>query len=217
MKNIIVNPIGLKGKEINERIKELMKLNSINEDEMKTSSIELTKIGPDGLVYAIVRENHTYFIKTNPKHTMIAEDFNYIGGLQNKMEEAYPTYAKALRHLNIKFNSISEALGKYKDINVFENDVIKEDVASFQQYQGNGFSNEGNLEGNEPLVTEISDDDIELSEEEQAVEDLITGEEKDETTTTVKEHKLSISRSMENIDSIIEGLVKLKKKNYTLI
>jgi hypothetical protein len=215
MKRIIVKPVGLKGNEINDRIKELMKLQPINE-EHHSSSVELTKIGPDGLVYGIVRENHTYFIKTTDKHnSLIAEDFKYIGGLQNKMQEAYPTYAKALRHLNIKFNSISESLGEYKDINVFENDIIGEDVASFQQYQGNGFSNEGNLEGNDPLVTEVEDE--ELSEEQQAVEDLITGEEKeDDVPEAIKEHKLSIGRSLDDLDSIIESIVKPKKKVYTL-
>jgi hypothetical protein len=99
-----INPVGLKGNEINERMKELMGIRSINENK-KTSAVELTKVGPDGNVYAIVRENHEYYIKTSAKKSnLMVEDFSYIGGLQNKKSEAYPSYAKAIKQLNLKFN-----------------------------------------------------------------------------------------------------------------
>jgi hypothetical protein len=117
-------PIGLKGNEINERMKELMGIAPINEDK-KTSAVELTKIGPDGNVYAIVRENHEYYIKTTTKKTnLVTEDFSYIGGLMNKKSEAYPTYAKAIKQLNLKFNSLNEAYGKSGQVNVFKNDNL---------------------------------------------------------------------------------------------
>lgn len=137
----IITPVGLKGNEINERMKQLMGIASINENR-KISTIELTKMGPDGKVYGIVRENHEYYIKvTNKQANLVAEDFSYIGGLQNKKQEAYPNYANALKHLNLKFNSLNEAYGKSGQINVFKNDNLKENM-------GYGFSNEGNLEGN---------------------------------------------------------------------
>ena len=143
-------PVGLKGNEINERMKQLMGVSTINENH-KTSVVELTKMGPDGKIYGVVRENHEYYIKvTNKKKNIIAEDFSYIGGLQNKKDEAYPSYAKAIKHLNLKFISLNEAYGNDKQINVFQNDkLLKEDIASFYQPTGSGFSNEGNLEGNE--------------------------------------------------------------------
>ena len=150
--------MGLKGNQINERMKELMGISSINENTTK-SAIELTKIGPDGKSYAIVRENHEYFIKVSNKTTnLLSEDFNYIGGLQNKKSEAYSSYAKAIKHLNLNFKSLAEAYGKGGDINVFENDnLLTEDISGFSQYGGNGFSNEGNLEGNQALYTEEED------------------------------------------------------------
>ena len=81
---------------------------------------------------------------------LIAEDFSYIGGLQNKKSEAYPSYAKAIKHLNLKFISLNEAYGKDKHINVFQDDnLLKEDIASFYQPTGSGFSNEGNLGGHD--------------------------------------------------------------------
>lgn len=155
MKNNKINPIGLKGNEVNQRMIELMGIKPINENNTK-SVVELTKIGPDGKTYGIVRENQEYYIKTSTKTSnLIVEDFNYIGGLQNKKSEAYPSYAKAIKHLNLNFKSLAEAYGKGGDINVFENDnLLTEDISGFSQYGGNGFSNEGNLEGNEPLSME---------------------------------------------------------------
>jgi hypothetical protein len=124
MKNNKITPLGFKGKEIDARMKELMGIKPINED-IKKSAVELTKMGPDGKVYAIVRENHEYYIKiTNKTNNLVVEDFNYIGGLQNKKSEAYPSYAKAIKHLNLKFLSINEAYGKSGQINVFEDDNL---------------------------------------------------------------------------------------------
>lgn len=134
-------PVGLKGNEINERMKELMGIKPINENK-RTSAVELTKVGPDGNVYAIVKENHEYYIKTTTKKSnLVTEDFSYIGGLQNKKSEAYPSYSKALKHLNLKFNSLNEAYGKSGQINVFEDDNLLNEM-------GMGFTGEGNLEGN---------------------------------------------------------------------
>lgn len=118
-----ITPVGLKGYEINERMKQLMGIQPINENK-KSSVIELTKKGPDGKIYGIVRENHEYYIKVSSKQggNLVTEDFSYIGGLQNKKQEAYPTYSKAIKHLNLKFNSLNEAYGKSGQINVFETD-----------------------------------------------------------------------------------------------
>ena len=149
MKNNIT-PVGLKGNEINERMKQLMGIQPVNENK-KTSAVELTKIGPDGNVYAIVRENHEYYIKTTAKkNNLVTEDFSYIGGLQNKKSEAYPSYAKALKQLNLKFHSLNEAYGKSGQINVFKNDnLLKEDIHGFSEMSGPMFKNEGNLEGHD--------------------------------------------------------------------
>jgi hypothetical protein len=142
-----INPVGLKGNQITERMKQLMGVAPINEDK-KTSVVELTKKGPDGRVYGIVRENHEYYIKvTTKQENLVVEDFQYIGGLQNKKQEAYPSYAKAIKHLNLKFHSLNEAYGKSGQINVFLNDkLLKEDYAAFES-MGSGFKAEGNMEG----------------------------------------------------------------------
>lgn len=263
----IISPIGLKGKQINERMKELMGISPINENKT-TYVIELTKMGPDGKAYAIVRENHEYYIKSTTKTSkIVAEDFNYIGGLQNKKSEAYPSYAKAIKHLNLRFNSLAEAFNIEGEVNAFLDDnLLSEDVVGFQQYQGNGFSNEGNMEHNTPLYEEESDDEMnegyddepyysdvkgkpskrwdaddaediedddeedDLTEAEQAVEDMMKEElignqdeidaddlKKTSDKKDMNEHKLSISRAIDTMDSIIDSLTEgRKKKVYTL-
>lgn len=122
----IISPIGLKGNEIHERQLALMGIKPINENENKGNhAVELTKMGPDGNAYAIIRENHEYYIKISAKtNALVLEDFKYIGGLQNKKSEAYPSYAKAIKQLNLKFKSLAEAYNRGGDINVFEDDNL---------------------------------------------------------------------------------------------
>jgi hypothetical protein len=129
-RNFKVNPIGLKGNEINERMRELMGMAPINEG-ISRSTVELTKIGPDGKSYGIVRENHEYYIKVSDKTSNITvEDFKYIGGLQNKKSEAYSSYAKATKHLNLKFNSICESFDIVNTFNVFVDDNLLSEGAA---------------------------------------------------------------------------------------
>ena len=143
-----ISPVGLKGNQILERQLSLMGIKPINENEKKSNSaVELTKIGPDGNAYAIVRENHEYYIKRSNKTTgLVLEDFKYIGGLQNKKEESHPTYARAIKQLNFKFKSLAEAFNKGGDINVFEDDnlLTESGIAGFSQMEGSGFSGAGN-------------------------------------------------------------------------
>ena len=59
-KGNIVKPVGLKGNQVINRMKELMGATSINENTTG-SVVELTKEGPDGKIYAVIRENHEYY------------------------------------------------------------------------------------------------------------------------------------------------------------
>jgi len=127
-----IRPTGLKGNDQLNRMKSLMGVAPITENT-KTSVVELTKKGPDGMVYGIVRENHKYFIKiTNKKQNLIAEDFRYMGGLQNKSEKSYDSYSQATKQLNLKFLSLNEALDKTEQINVLKNDNLL--AESFESY-----------------------------------------------------------------------------------
>jgi hypothetical protein len=180
MKKTIISPVGLKGNEINERMKQLMGIQPINENKSNIV-IELTKMGPDGNAYAIIRENHEWYIKkTNKTKNLVAEDFKYIGGLQNKKQEAYPSYAKAIKHLNLKFRSLAEAYNYDGEINLFVNDNLLSEMtmaAGFSEMKGNGFSGEGNLEGNKPMDEEDYMDEVEMTEAEKAIDEMMTKEE----------------------------------------
>ena len=133
-KNNNIRPTGLKGNESIDRMKSLMGIKeSVNKAD-KRSVVEITKEGPDGKVYAIVRENHKYFIKiANKKDNLLTEDFKYVGGLKNLNEGSYSSYAKAAKHLNLKFISLNEALGFKRMINVLKNDNLTEAFESYNE------------------------------------------------------------------------------------
>ena len=119
-----INPKSLKGNDKLDRIKDLMsKMTTINESTSR-SELEFIKKGADNVIYGIIRENHTYFIKTTNKKSgeLLSEDFNYIGGVQNKYSESYRSYAEALKHLNMKFEMINENYGIENGLNLFESD-----------------------------------------------------------------------------------------------
>lgn len=126
MKNF-VNPKKIKGQDKLDRIKDLMgKMSTLNEST-STSEVDNVKKGANGVIYGIVRENHSYFIKTTEKTSgnILAEDFNYIGGLQNKNIERYGSYAEALKQLNLKFDMLNESFGVKSNTNLFESDAVE--------------------------------------------------------------------------------------------
>jgi hypothetical protein len=204
-----ISPVGLKGNEINERILSLMGAQPIRENHSH-SVIELTKFGPDGNVYAIIRENHKYFIKTTAKkHNVVSEDFSYIGGLQNKTSECYESYAKAIKHLNLKFNSLAEALGTSANTNLFESDTNMINAPE-----------ETPIEEEAEEGDEVIDEEIDLSKEDKDIEEMIQKDKGTFDDGTFKANvtegkKLSIARLINNMDDIIDDLTK--KKSYTIL
>lgn len=181
-RNFRINPVGLKGKEINERMKQLMGVTPINEG-LSRSTVELTKIGPDGKTYGIVRENHEYYIKISDKTSnLTVEDFKYIGGLQNKKAEAYPSYAKATKHLNLKFNSICESFDIVNTFNVFVDDNLlsegaaKEATKHITDAKGKELGGKVKEEGGDNLAEKKAIDELEevtLTEDELAIDAML--------------------------------------------
>ena len=118
------NPKTLKGQDQINRISDLMgRMTTLNEST-SLSEIDFIKKGPNGIVYGIIRENRNYFIKTTEKTTgtLMSEDFDYSGGIQNKYDERYHSYAEALKHLNMKFDMLNESYGIEDGTNLFESD-----------------------------------------------------------------------------------------------
>jgi hypothetical protein len=229
-KNINISPVGLKGDAINERMKQLMGVKSVIKENTSNIVVELTKMGPDGKSYAIIRENHEWYIKVTSKtSSILAEDFQYIGGLMNKKSEAYPSYAKAIKQLNLKFKSLAEAYNVSSDINIFENDnlISEEDDEDYEKA-----SREVEY-GVKPEDEDEEDEDDELTEAEKAVDEIIAREElkggqkkldvnkngkldsddfeklRDGQKDDVNESKITFSNTLKNIDNLLNN----KKKN----
>jgi hypothetical protein len=141
-----INPISLKGQDkINRSLELMSRMTTLNEST-STSELELVKRAANGVVYGIVRENHKYFVKETDKKSgeITAVDFNYIGGLQNKLNESYKSYSEALRHLNLRFDAINESMGIEGNVNIFESDGV-----AFAGGTGFGFVLEDEIENEE--------------------------------------------------------------------
>jgi hypothetical protein len=122
MKNI--KPTSLKGREVLDRMKNLMGDTTPVNENKHNFKIERTKLGPDNVVYGIVREGHEFYIKTaNKVKNLMLEDFQYIGGLKNKKKHAYKSYSAAMKKLNLKMISLNEQFGGDK-VDIFTNDNL---------------------------------------------------------------------------------------------
>lgn len=90
-------------------------INFGNSDTVSTVNnkpiLEYHMKGADGNTYGIVRENNKFYIKIAPKKDteLMAEDYNYIGGINNKKEYEYSTYALASKQFDMKMMSLNEA------------------------------------------------------------------------------------------------------------
>lgn len=236
MNNKIIRPNGLKGREVIDRIKSLMGSSTLNEG-VNPYSVELTKIGPDGKAYAIVKENSKYFIKVSDSTTdLVSESFKYIGGLQNKNKESYSSYSKAIKQLNLKFMSINEAIGKSDKINVFINDnlinehhplkadmklsakkgigdgseyIVDKSGAELKYDSKEGKEEDGFGDNIADSTAEKDLEEVKLSENEIAIDRMISGDEVIEEKT--KKTGFSISKAISEMDSIIESIDKDSK------
>jgi len=231
-KSSIVKPTGLKGEEKNNRMRELMNLTPIKETVNK-SVVELTKKGPNGLVYGIVRENHEYYIKSTDKtENITTNDFNYIGGLQNKKDFAFPSYSAALKRLNLKFISLNEALGKTEAINVFKDDnLLSEGTPSYKNYgqvdneahviekKGEKLEMEAsvgedtgsNLTGKKGTKKAANDftkvGEVKLTENEKAIDEMISGKEEEEIVEESDEIVIEGKMKIENAHNVIDDAI----------
>lgn len=107
-------------KNVNEqlnRMKAMMNYGLTTESKKQYSSVEYSKVGADGKMYGIVREGTKYYIKiSNDKKNVIKENFDYIGGFQNRRNNEYSSYANALKQFDLKMMSLKEAHANGKNI-----------------------------------------------------------------------------------------------------
>jgi len=157
----------LKGNEVFDRMRELMQVNEVA--DVSRSEIKITKKGPDGKVYAIVRENHNYYIMSTDKtKDIVAEDFTYKGGLANITEDRFKTYSKALKQLNNKLVSINaDSHHLNENYNVIRNDNLLSEKSEITNKKESGLISESKL------VSESKEEPILMTLNEQKIDELI--------------------------------------------
>ena len=97
------------------QIKEMQRLINYGRKENATSNsqsiVEYCAKGADGKTYGIIREGHNFYIKVAPKKNteILAEDYDYIGGFNNRKENEYSTYTLASKQFDLKLKALNEA------------------------------------------------------------------------------------------------------------
>lgn len=101
------------------QIKEMQRLINYGRKQETTSVnsqpiVEYHSVGADGKTYGIIREGHNFYIKVAPKKDtqVLAEDYDYIGGFNNKKENEYSTYTLASKQFDFKMKALNEACNK---------------------------------------------------------------------------------------------------------
>jgi len=208
-----INPISLKGHEVTDRMIHLMNINSVNEN--KNDNVMLKRLLPNGKTYGIVKESHNYFIKISDKRNPSVDDFKYIGGLENKIQEAYGSYSKALKQLNLKLVDINEACSKTENINLFEGgeDAATSDCCDALLVDGQCSKCKGIIETADNYYN-AEDDSTELTPLEEAIDAMLLPE---KPQKVYPKGKLSIGRIIDEMDDIIGEATTSKKKVYSLV
>ena len=88
--------------------------------------VEFKRKAANGKTYGIIRESTKYYIMEAPQKDteVLAEDFDYIGGFNNRKENEYSSYSKASNALDLKIMAINETVNK-KDRVIVEAPVVK--------------------------------------------------------------------------------------------
>ncbi len=97
---------------IAENWKRLAGLTKVNEEKKKDAKSILLKseMGADGNVYGLIQESNKYYLRvaSGTKKNFSVDDFKFIGGINNKLDEKFDSYGAADRRLNGKLISINE-------------------------------------------------------------------------------------------------------------
>lgn len=108
-----------------KHMKHLMGFDSKKQNKPATTAssiVEYHQKGPDGQTYGILREGSKYYIKVAPKKDteVLAEDYDYIGGIGCKKEYEYNSYSVASKQFGLKMMSLNEA---YSNANKVRTDI----------------------------------------------------------------------------------------------
>lgn len=91
-----------------KRIQELAGISkkTITESKGTGSSLLHEVTTADGQTFGLVQEGGKVFIKT-----LVGENYQYIGGLENKTDYKFDSYAQSVKELNIIIKNINSEMG----------------------------------------------------------------------------------------------------------
>lgn len=91
--------------------------NTLTESKKTSKNVEYHTTGADGKEYGIIKEGACYFIKeANPENATLCENYNYIGGFNNKNANRYHSYNEATKQLELKLMGLNESYGKKNNV-----------------------------------------------------------------------------------------------------
>lgn len=96
------------------KMQHLINFGKVEESKGSAPIVEFKKKAANGKTYGIIRESTKYYIMEAPQKDteVLAEDFSYIGGFNNRKENEYSSYSKASNALDLKIMSINETVAK---------------------------------------------------------------------------------------------------------
>ena len=125
----------LKGNDALDKANRLFESMATSPKVDSFSNVESKHLGYDGKYYAIVKENTQFVLKKSTKvNPIIAEDFDYINGVQNKArytKRGYNDMLKQYNLMNIELKRVNgetlfmEALEKENKLLTEQKAVIK--------------------------------------------------------------------------------------------
>ena len=115
-----LKPIGsekLTGQAKINRIMEIARYGEVTKnEEYHTSTLDFSKQGADGNLYAIVYEKDGYYLKSGLNESSL----DYIDGLSNKRKNKFRSYGAALRRMNLIFKPLNEEHNDGNPISMYE-------------------------------------------------------------------------------------------------
>lgn len=163
-----------------KQIEEMQRLinygvNENNNSNGTQSVVEYHATGADGKTYGIIRECNKYYIKVAPKKDteVLVEDYDYIGGINNKKENEFSTYTMASKQFGLKMKCLNEAYNKKENFimtkpqepaewQINETKEMRNEINRYNQIVNNVNSiiNEGYIQeavGGDPFDSSIQD------------------------------------------------------------
>lgn len=155
-----------------QRMQQLADIKKPVSESINNSDLVDFKRAANGSAYAIVRENHNFYLKVSNSQNekLNVADFAYIGGLENKLNYQYKSLSEADKNRNLLLKSINEGFKNVKADNVRTKMVVLSETSAKKGSSVNeGFGEE---EGEESPEAEGGDEKADIEAAASKIGDL---------------------------------------------